>query len=164
MYFLAYSHITLNWYIVDFQSKTCIWIPYLPFIFLYNVWQVTSFPWVLIRHLSNSNNNIFNGRLGCRFDFMSKNKAFHEMPGKCEIVNSLTHLHPTGLYISRIRNHLFYIESSGPDVQSMSVCWINKMDKTNKWMIKFVIYIRYSELATVLQELSFRAYHWLSLA
>lgn len=108
MYFLAYSHITSSWYIVDFQSKNCIWVPDLPFFFfLYNVWQVTSFPSILIRHLSNSNNNIYKGRLGYRYDFMSKYKAFHEMPGKCEIVNSLTHRHPTGLYVSWIRKHLF---------------------------------------------------------
>lgn len=75
--------------------------------FLYNIRQITSFPRVLIHHLSNSKGSIYNVNLGCSFH-ENKYKAFHEMPGKCETVNSLASpLSYYLLYISWNRNHLF---------------------------------------------------------
>lgn len=75
--------------------------------FLYNIEQITSFPWVLIHHLSNSKSSIYNVNLGCSFH-ENKYKAFHEMSGKCEIVNSLASpLSYYLLYIYWNRNHLF---------------------------------------------------------
>lgn len=106
-----------------------------PVIYPYSVWQDYSFPWASIHHLSNSNNNICNVRLGYRFN-ENKHKTFHKWLANIKLSTLLPPLHP-GLYISWKSNHLFLYRTLrilANSMHSISICWMNEW--MNTWINK----------------------------